>query len=493
MSGPNIPCELTGIPSIGRSQTNVDEKHVDLPELRNLAEDLEAGTIARAIARPPSIFPFDRLSREIIAEIFWNCLVHDEREIVWMSSGNAPLLLCRVSSSWRALALTIPQLWASVGVLIRHPNNIDPSICAHVINTWLERSGALPLTVAIEYTKRNCHDRSRRTNSTILADVLSVVYSHSSRWKNVAITTWLPVSFPQLKTLPLLRSFHLQGFDFISGDSVISLPFSASPRLTQLSWPYPFEATTPDPRIPWSQISHLCLTVNMTFFAASEMIRLCPQLENFTMDLIGENSGDRQPTTVENRRLRTLEINAHSDCSPLLDSLVLPKLRELYLVGVPRRGNGRGAFLAFLTRSNCQLYKLALVSCAFEPFREFLEHKSFKCIKELKIDIDPLFTDNELISLTDFPSPPAPAVLLPKLTQLTLQWCLHASRSKLAEMVLSRRRQRDGHEVEPLRHLVVSNESLYQGDVDSIKDEVKDGFEADIETDFTLNENGEVM
>jgi hypothetical protein len=97
---------------------------------------------------------------------------------------------------------------------------------------------------------------------TVLDAVLSVVCSYSSRWKNVAITTWLPVSFPQLEILPLLRSFHLRGF--YTKYNVISLPFSGSPRLTQLSWPYPFDAPT-DPQIPWSQVSHLCLVCSLHF------------------------------------------------------------------------------------------------------------------------------------------------------------------------------------------------------------------------------------
>ena len=403
-----------------------------------------------------------------------------------------PFLLCGVSSSWRALALTIPQLWASVGVLLRHPNNIDPSICAHIINTWLERSGILPLTVTIEYMKIN-YDRSCTTKSTILADVLSVICSHSSRWKNVAITTWLPVSFPQLQNLPLLRSFHLQVFDLIPVHNTISLPFSGSPRLTKLSWPYPFDAP-PDPQIPWSQISQLCLTSSMTFFAASEMIRLCPQLERFTMELIAENHGDRRLITVENRCLRTLTmgVTGHADCSPFFDSLILPELGEFTLMGARSHATtGRRAFLDLLTRSNCKLYKLELHRCAFEPFIQCLEHESFKTIQELKIVSNPQFKVDEVIRLTDLPSPPAPRVLLPKLMQLTFQWCLYVPPGMLAEMVLSRRRQRDGRKAESLQSLVLIHDEFYEEDVVAIEDEVKDGFEADIDLNFILKANGE--
>ena len=479
MSGPNTP-------STGQSQTNVDEKHVDLRELGNMAEGLEADAIERATAISQATFPFDRLPRDIITEIFWNCLVH-ERETVWMSSGNAPLLLCCVCSSWRALALAMPQLWANVGILLRHPDDVDPSICAHTTNTWLERSGILPLTLAIDYEKIDYRARSPTTKPTVLDAVVSVVCSYSSRWQNVDITTWLPVSFPQLEILPFLRSFHLQGFYFSPEHNVISLPFSGSPRLTQLSWPYPFDPPT-DTQIPWSQISHLCLDCRMTFFAALDTIRLCPQLENFKTNLIAEDRGDPLPTTVQNRCLRTLKIFSPADCGPFLDSLILPMLREFSLstYGI----GGREAFSAFLTRSNCKLYKLELRHCAFEPFTECLEQESFKSIQELKISFSPKFSDDELIRLTVSPSP-APRVLLPQLTHLRLGWCLHASKGMLAEMVLSRRRQRDGHETELLQRLHVMDDQLYEMDIRPIEDAIAGEFNAGFDMKCLINKNGE--
>ena len=456
-----------------------------------MTEDLEAGAIERTTARSAShsTFPFDRLPHEITAEIFWNCLVH-EGETVWMSSGNAPLLLSRVSSSWRGLALSMPQLWASVGILLRHPNDVDPSICAHITNTWLERSGILPLTVAIEYEEIDYLAQSP-TTPAVLDAVLSVVCSYSSRWRNVAITTWLPVSFPQLEILPLLRSFHLQGFRFSPGHHAISLPFSGSPRLTQLSWPYPFDPPT-HPQIAWSQISHLCLNYRTTFFAALETIRLCPQLENFKTVLTKEDRGDRLPTTVQHRCLRTLRISCPPECGPFLDPLILPNLREFGLTLFPGIG-GREPFLALLTRSNCKLYKLELYRCAFEPFIECLEQESFKTIKELKISSSPKFTDDKLIRLTVSPSPPAPRVLLPKLTHLRLHWCLQASTGLLAEMVLSRRHLGDGHETERLQCLHVMDHRLYEMDIRPIEDEVGDGFMAGFDMNFLIKRNGDFI
>ena len=439
---------------------------------------LEADAMGRATTRPHSTFPINRLPREIIAEIFCN-FVHRSRGAVWISASNGPLLLCRVCSSWRALAQVTPKLWSNIGIRIHHHNDVDPY--TRIINTWLKHSGTLPLTVTINHN--NIGDPS--TMLTVSDAILAAVCAHSSRWQNVDIIAWLPISFPRLRLgiLPLLREFHLRLLIPEEFKNAISLPFDESPRLTRLSWPHALDAPT-DPRVPWDQISHLCLDTEMTFFAALETIRLCPQLEDFTTCLIADNHRHRHPTMVENRRLRTLEINFDIACSPFFDSLILPGLSECSLIdGTPDGTGGRRAFLDFLTRSNCKLYKLDLYSCAFGPFIECLEHESFESIGELNIEDFPHFTDDELIGLIDFPSP-GPRVLLPKLTHLTLDSCLEASRGMLAEMVLSRRRQQDGHKAEPLQYIRVANQELYEEDVNTIKVEIKAGLNGHLDTEF---------
>ena len=443
---------------------------------------VEADAMERATAKLHSTFPIDRLPREIVAEIFCN-FVHGPQGAVWISASNGPLLLCRVSSSWRAFALVTPELWTSIGIRIRLQNDRDP--CNRIVNMWLERSGTLPLTVAI-------HHINYKINRTVLDAILTAVSAHSSRWQIVKITARRPDWFPRLRleNLPLLREFHLRLRIAERFKIPISLPFDESPHLTRLSWPHSLDALS-DSRVPWSQISHLSLTSDMTFFAALETIRLCPQLEDFTTRLSVEDyTRHRHPTTVRNRRLRTLKIHFGAGCNPFFDSLILPGLSECSITARSGGASDGRAFLDFLARSNCRLYKLDLYSCAFGPFIEFLEHKSFESIGKLKIELHPHFTDDELIGLVDSPSP-GRRVLLPKLTHLTLCRCLDASKGMLADMVLSRRRQQDGHKAEPLQYLRVTNEELYEEDVNSIEDEVRGGFRGDIYMVSIICENGE--
>ncbi|CAA7262161.1 unnamed protein product [Cyclocybe aegerita] len=57
-----------------------------------------------------------RIPQELLQDIFLACLPEDRNPS--MSTDEAPMLLTRVSSYWRQVALTTPQLWAKIYILI---------------------------------------------------------------------------------------------------------------------------------------------------------------------------------------------------------------------------------------------------------------------------------------------------------------------------------------------------------------------------------------
>ena len=164
-----------------------------------------------------------------------------------MSRSEAPLLLClcRVCSGWRKLALATPALWTTVGIAIRKLN-MDPLAAGRVIDTWLERSGALPLRLYLIYLIR-LPLWPQSTMPSLLKAILTTFYSHSIKWQ--VVTLYLPepplMSIPPLE-VPLLRSFSLEGM----WDESIRFPFSKVPRLTGLTWPSPLYIPS-NPQIPW--------------------------------------------------------------------------------------------------------------------------------------------------------------------------------------------------------------------------------------------------
>ena len=427
-----------------------------------------------------SVFPINQFPREILAEIFWNCLPGTNSQ--QMSKMAAPLLVSSICSSWRELALATPKLWTTVGIIIGNPD-IDPSPATQVINTWLDRSGTLPLNLYLaQLPLSTSYDipPMSSTNPTLAQSILSAFYSHSSRWQDVNLILYSVRSFflPGLDT-PLLRSFGLSG----PRQEVSHFPFRNSSCLTELSWPSPLDVSK-NSRIPWSQISCLNIPSGMTHFFVSEIIHLCPQLEEF---LAGCSSLDevvnlpREPK-VENGRLRKLELSHCKDISPLLHSLTLPALEQFTCyadndeVVAPIPNLPFESLVEFLTRSHCKLKTLMLGdwTLSADEFIECLEHEASETIQELWIAGFPTLTDDVLLRLTYPPSPTAPRILLPKLVHLTLDYCLCASPGILGKMVSSRHCPETG-EVEELEVLLLSEHDLDEEDESIIEGLAADG------------------
>ena len=77
-----------------------------------------------------ALAPISALPTELLLEIFMGCLPEHPEP----SRKVAPLLLCRVCSKWRAIALAQPQLWTSL-FLGRRQHSLK------LIGTWMARSG----------------------------------------------------------------------------------------------------------------------------------------------------------------------------------------------------------------------------------------------------------------------------------------------------------------------------------------------------------------
>ena len=438
-----------------------------------------------------SIFPINQLPREILSKIFWYCVPDNTDSPIVISRNHAPILLCRICSSWRELALATPNLWTIVGIIVRNPD-ADPSVFSHVLNIWLERSGTLPLTLYLVQLRLGYDDPQRPTRPTLLKAILSVLYAHSSRWEDVTLNLYESpkLSLPRLGKLPLLRALHLHG----PTQTPIRPPFGETPpRLTQLSWPYELNASK-NPKIPWSQISYLDISTEMACFSALEMVRQCPQLEELSVSLNPDDPDHIIPRgpRVENYHLQKLSIGIYEDCSSFLDSLKLPALTELMSSLISsffddlEEDPGAVPFtdrslLDFLTCSKCKLKKLKLSDCMFTDsvFLDCLAHESLETIEALNIEYRPKITDHVLSRLTDLPSPPAPRVLLPKLTHLTLEMCLAASPGMLGDMVYSRYFSQERAEQLEFLSLKVRDE-LSEEDKDIIEGAIEEGLDTSI-------------
>ncbi|KAJ7131586.1 hypothetical protein C8R43DRAFT_957077 [Mycena crocata] len=104
--------------------SKIETIQIDLSSLSNelarldaLIEDLSAQrekVKEDIVLRHTIISPVRRPPDDVVQAIFLACL--PSRRNAVMSAQEAPLLLCRVCSMWRALALATPRLWASLHI-----------------------------------------------------------------------------------------------------------------------------------------------------------------------------------------------------------------------------------------------------------------------------------------------------------------------------------------------------------------------------------------
>ncbi|KAF7345222.1 F-box domain-containing protein [Mycena sanguinolenta] len=121
--------------------------------------------------------PARRLHEDIVREVFTATLPSTRNATI--SSDEAPLLLCRVCKSWRAVALSTPQLWASFHIVVTPPPNFERLMT--LVETWLTRSGSVPLDISMVYSMASDWNWD-------VSPLLETFASVSHRWKNVHLT-----------------------------------------------------------------------------------------------------------------------------------------------------------------------------------------------------------------------------------------------------------------------------------------------------------------
>ncbi|KAF8633105.1 hypothetical protein AX17_004678 [Amanita inopinata Kibby_2008] len=314
------------------------------------------------------------------------------------------------------------------------------------ITTWLERSRTLPLTIHLKIPKFF----SVSLNNTIFKSL----YEHASRWESVFIQQpySLYVPTPTVE-LPLLQSFKFD-YERCSPRGEWSLPFTSAPRLTCLHWPHP-PPVIGHPSVPWHQLRNVQFTYRILApHTVVEILQNCPELLELEVNVDEEDSSEGSfipcKPRILHRQLHRLDISIWETCGSLLDSLTLPGLRDLSLSihirffdDIAEVRPIQEQLLHLLSRSECALDKLALPRCRFDTsmLQECFRHKSLTMLTELKFESYdyhiPTFADNAFNDLTCIPSPGC-GMLLPKLSSLSLRYCLSGTPGLLGRMILSR-------------------------------------------------------
>ncbi|KAF8329935.1 hypothetical protein F5887DRAFT_1002820 [Amanita rubescens] len=415
-------------------------------------------------SKDTSHFLINRLPRDILAEIFVQCL---PEVILWPRISNvghstkkvAPLLLCNVCSSWRALALSIPRLWQDLFLTFTKmmPKSKSTEETIAMTHVWIKRSGGLPLTL-----KLYVHPGGE-SQALLCEALVNAITSYTSRWEHVEfIFIHSPIALPQLGNMPYLRTISM----LVPNTQP---PFGSCPKLARIYWR--FGRTISSVPFPWHQLTHIHLSRPIPTREIFFVIQSCSKLTDLEVELRDDVHEALSCEMVINRSLRELQLCVSEIRNPLLERLTLPALTNISfdftlipLIPVP---GFQEELLRFFSRSKCKLNRLVFEDCGFNDVELFecLEHDSCASLTDLRISntvVTPMFTDAVLIPLTDIPSAEN-NVLLPKLTHLSLEFCFGGSSSRLGTMILSRRIP--FHKQDQLRRLDIQYTELDERDI----------------------------
>ncbi|KAJ6562710.1 hypothetical protein DFH09DRAFT_1159454 [Mycena vulgaris] len=409
------------------------------------------------------ISPMRALPPEILQEIFMACLPAGHDAV--MHTSEAPLLLGRICSAWRAISLSTPSLWSSLHLVVPRPSlgfgflvddqaaRDNPAVAQRRegLHTWLQRSGTCPLSISVV---NEC------TLDSITQECLDTILSYSRRLKSLAL------KHVSDETMSALRSLRSEDVPLLEGIEILDTTsdpwntreseylafYSVPPNLRTVSLKCDFGQRLPT--CAWNRITKLCLSSRQSFFTsdltqAVGLLEQCVNLEscrlkfpslrlsNFAM------SATSTPYRVTLSHLHALSVKAGSAVDlpfPLvhiLDSFVVPALKTLAIHQTPSRGPSgeesvppdvMRAIDELIERSSCALQALwvdqvvgdteALLRCLHRvPALAQLDLEPVHRFGSPSGELMPVL--NALIASPTSTTPP----LCPNLTQLRLKHC----------------------------------------------------------------------
>ncbi|KAJ7143614.1 hypothetical protein C8R43DRAFT_1014781 [Mycena crocata] len=382
------------------------------------------------------ISPMRRLPSDIVREIFISCLPANHNPII--SAEEAPLLLTRVCSIWRSIALSTPRMWAAIHIV--EPRELDPQVqagCLDMVNNWLGRSGGLPLSISFHPI---IHVPAV---SSLLFDV---IMSFSSRWKDISVSGPSNIRLSKAQ-VPLLRSISIADHEvvdeilaeetqgFFRGASVEEVRIGTNIHPRQLSLPWHQLTTLSLSNLPYyngnfhDQRGALELSSSIAFGILSE----CHVLRKCSLQLsvgVEENAG--LFSSVELPFLYSLEIrvatNFLHENNPL-DGLRVPQLSEFTYTGHAFDFSGNFPFPTLIsTATKLQAVKVETTLFPPESFTPFLRQlaPSLKtlCLRQSVMGPGVPSRVNSDVLLLLTPQPDGFCVLFPKLQSIEFD---HAS------------------------------------------------------------------
>ena len=513
-------------------------------EIRRLKEK-KAG-IQKSIDTYNAILsPARRLLPDILREIFYHCLPEDRNPT--LSAKEAPMLLTRICSIWRAIALSSPQIWARIHIGLPGNPSLSFGVLPHaaitkryldfskvmelrcqVVKDWLTRSGTCPLSISISHpihfgeAVEDSVDFDPEAHD-VTEPLFRQITSFSSRWKHVELS--MPFSvYKKLESLisgddlPLLNSLRSDiERDPISEDPTPFSPrFLEAPNLQRLSLNFPqLSYNTPRFLSIWSRLTDLRIQTVIIDLEFYDIISLCRNLVTCQVDNLEapwfdpsrEQTRPHMEVIIPN--LQMIKIHESNGISHVVQAINAPRLRSLNYRCLPRYRSltvlhptsvlGADGLLTIVERGTSTLRKLTLEPRYIRPDDTVMCLRLANKVSHLVltgtsfpfgIEDDALGNDSfDLHLLTVHNNSGTREILLPKLEVLEVDDIRQFSDEEILDLLTSRLDAARRGDVSPLRRLKLRFTRHRQRDITEEASERAKcaGYELNLELDYPLD------
>ncbi|KAJ7062351.1 hypothetical protein C8F01DRAFT_128353 [Mycena amicta] len=405
-------------------------------ELRKAMEELvvERNRVAEYVdAHKTLISPMRRIPIDVLQEIFVACLA-TERNCI-MSASEAPILLGRICSSWRAISMSTPRLWASLhivepsapfsadSVYVTRARDARLAQRLETAKSWLARSGRCPLSISLLVESLGQEYSSSEIESWPAYSFLQVMIWHLPQWRRIELRVphRLVEALRKLtgKDVPLLQSLNLDLLVVQLGADPLSPPLEllTAPQLADLHVTG-IQTQVDALGLPYDQLTSVSLNPfpwaasQPTLEASLSVIAKCRQLRWFHVTVYASTPG-MQDIHIESLTLEVLVINYSKGTTipgPLrsLNYLSLPALVHLSVIW------GQGGFsdnTGVAAAADSSFERFFSISTRLRSLRldaAFLEKETFMALvralppslRRLAVhDFEPWSVDDEFLKL----------------------------------------------------------------------------------------------
>ncbi|KAJ7742527.1 hypothetical protein B0H16DRAFT_1463984 [Mycena metata] len=411
-------------------RASLAELEVSVARQRTLLRDLEQQQQLLQSTLDDLVFPILRLPLEITAEIFLHCV--SDTAAASPDPSIAPFLFLRVCRIWRAIALSIPTLWANLYLDFDHfsrsiftADYVDQFIESHFI-----RACARPLALSI---------RGWIVDESIFPRLDSLIRRYADRFHSLEVLvekhdfSFYAESFPSLEKITI--GFPDDGAPALSVWNRIAM-FAGAPRLREAR--LVDGANLSVVSLPWHQLT----TFTGQCFEADEcldLLRLAPSLVECTLS-VAADSAPSTTSPVVHRRMQIFRLVCENDEASnngnILAKIRLPTLHSLYLVHIAGLQQvGHQAFTTFLSHaSSLRKFSFSCSEAARFPIDWFDMMRRLTDIEFINPEVRFM---GKFIRRLDRCNPTAPPPFLPYLKNLTFRAYSHPIHQDLIRVLSS--------------------------------------------------------